>query len=350
MNITEEQAKQLHTISRWLFICCGTVFVMIIVGAITRLSGSGLSMVEWRPLVGTIPPLSEAEWLRVFELYKGSPEFQHKNYWMDVHDFKVIFFWEWFHRVLGRGIGIIYAFPLAFFWVKGWLPKSYKPILLFALLLGGAQGFMGWYMVKSGLVDEPAVSHYRLTAHLSLALVIYAYLLWFGLNLRKTAKSIESAAYDNALFKHGIATIVILMITIFWGAYTAGLDAGLIYNDSYPKMGETWIPEEVWLFEPTWLSFFESHAGVQFMHRWLALLTVIAVFSFVFHSMKKKRQALSYPMAGIAVLFQFGLGLATLFSGVHLHIATAHQGGAVLLLTALLFCLHDLKYKPVKLT
>ena len=346
--MAEKNIKHLNALSRWLFFCSATVFVMIIIGAITRLSGSGLSMVEWRPLVGTIPPLNEQEWLRVFELYKASPEFQHKNYWMGVHDFKVIFFWEWFHRLLGRMIGMFYGLPLAFFWVKGWIPKQYKPVLLLALFLGAAQGFMGWYMVKSGLVNEPAVSHYRLTAHLSLALLIYVYLMWFGLTLHKSGRRLSAGLYDRGLFKHAAVTFCVLALTIFWGAYTAGLDAGLIYNDTYPKMGSTWIPEEIWSFNPIWLSILESHAGVQFMHRWLAALTLIAVFSFVFHAMKKKRTALCFPMVGIVVLIQFGLGLATLLSGIHLHIAVTHQGGAVLLITALLFCIHDMAFKPIE--
>ncbi len=339
--------NHLNIISNWLFFCCASVFCMIIVGAITRLSGSGLSMVEWRPLVGALPPMNEAEWLRIFELYKTSPEFQKTNFWMGVDDFKVIFFWEWFHRLMGRLLGLFFALPFIFFLAKKWIPKGYKLPLLGLLILGGLQGLMGWYMVKSGLVDMPAVSHYRLAAHLSLAFLIFGLMFWLGLTFRKRAKGIIGT-FDDALYSHGWITLGVLTLTIFWGAYTAGLDAGLIYNDSYPKMGETWIPEEVWFYNqhrPFWTNFFETHAGVQFIHRWLAALTVLAVLSLALHAGIKKRQEKCFPLIGVWVFMQFGLGLITLFSSVQLHVAVMHQGGAVILLSLLITAIHAAKFQ-----
>ncbi len=349
MTIQETQNinKHLKAIAYWLFFCCFSVFCMIIVGAITRLSESGLSIVEWKPLLGAIPPLNEEEWLRVFEQYKSSPEYHKKNFWMTLPDFKAIFFWEWFHRLLGRLIGVFYAVPFIFFLAKRWIPKGYKLKLFIAFLLGGAQGFMGWYMVKSGLVDVPTVSHYRLTAHLSLALLIYGYMLWLGLGFRKMAASDTSYTPkpDTGLYTHGWITLGMLTLTILWGAFTAGLDAGLVYNDTFPMMGDTWIPEELWFYNPLWLSFLENHAVVQFVHRWLAITTAITVISFVLHSMRKKRREIWFPSLGVFIFLQVGLGIATLFSGVALPVAVLHQGGAVTILTLLLCAMHAVKFK-----
>lgn len=334
----------LKALAYWLFFCCASVFCMIIVGAITRLSESGLSIVEWKPLIGAIPPLNEAEWNRIFDLYKGSPEFKLNNSWMALSDFKEIFFWEWFHRLWGRMIGVFYALPFLFFLIRGWIPAGYKLKLIGLFFLGGAQGFMGWYMVKSGLVDMPAVSHYRLAAHLLLAIIIYGFMLWLALSFYKKHKGIESNP-DAALSFHGFITLFSLIITILWGAFTAGLDAGLVYNDTFPKMGSNWIPDEIWFYKPLWLNFFENHAGVQFVHRWLAMATFMIVLSFALHSIKKERCEFCFPMIGAFVFIQFGLGILTLLSGVSLPIAVAHQGGAIILLTLLICSLHTVRFK-----
>ena len=336
------QKAKINTVAYWLFFCCACVFCMIIVGAVTRLSGSGLSMVEWKPLMGALPPLHEKEWQRVFDLYKASPEYQKKNFWMDLSDFKTIFFWEWFHRVLGRLIGFIYAVPFVFFAARQWIPKGYAFPLFLIFLLGGAQGFMGWYMVKSGLVDIPAVSHYRLAAHLLLALLIYGAMFWTALDLRTKA---QHALYkpDPALYGYGWAALCVLVLTVFWGAYTAGLDAGLVYNETFPYMGKYWIPEEVWRRRPSWISFFENHAGVQFVHRWLAIFTLVLIAGFSFYARRRGRTEKRFALAGIAVCVQLGLGIATLFSGVALPLAVMHQAGAVIVLTLLLSCIHAVK-------
>lgn len=324
----------------WLFGCAGLVLSMVVVGAITRLTDSGLSMVEWRPLMGALPPLHEAEWQRVFDLYKQSPEFDKKHFWMSLADFKMIFFWEWSHRLLGRLIGLAYFVPLVWFWITNKIPTGYKPKFLFLLILGGAQGLMGWYMVQSGLVDRPSVSHYRLAAHLSLAFIIFGFLLWYALSVRALGRAKRSIHRDRVFGAHMMACFVLLSITIIWGALTAGLDAGLLYNDSFPKMGGHWIPPDALQHSPLWVNAFEAHSGVQLVHRWLAILTSLSIISLWFHGRIKNINMTALQAAGIMVIVQFSLGLLTLFSHVALPLAAAHQAGALVLLSVLLACFH----------
>lgn len=340
------EGKKLKALYLWLLFCCGAVFCMIIIGAITRLTGSGLSMVEWKPLMGALPPMSEAEWQRVFSLYQDSPEYKKVNFWMELSDFKQIFFWEWFHRLFGRLIGIFYALPFLVFWFLGYIPKEYRLKLLGLFFLGGAQGLMGWYMVKSGLVDNPAVSHFRLAAHLSLALVIYGVMFWLALTFKNMSATIHGKA-NQSVFRFGCVAMIFLIVTILWGAFTAGLDAGLVYNDSFPMMGGRWIPEEVFMHDPLWVSFIEDHAGVQFIHRWLAMSTMVVVISYTFFAMRRGYLQKCFIALGFFVFIQVGLGVATLLSGVSLHPAVAHQGGAVILLSLLIACLHY-TYAPVR--
>lgn len=336
--------KKAKAVAFWLFGCCGLVFAMILIGAITRLTESGLSIVEWRPLTGALPPLNEEGWRRMFALYQTSPEFHQKHFWMDLEDFKQIFFWEWFHRLLGRLVGAAYALPFLFFLIKGWIPKDRILKLLGIFLLGGAQGFMGWFMVKSGLVDLPSVSHYRLAAHLSLALLIFVLMFWQGLVfLTPEGRNRAEPPRDAALLCHGWIALAFVFVTMLWGALTAGLDAGLVYNDTFPWMGETWIPEEVWARNPVWLSFFENHAGVQFVHRWLALATLVAVAGFAGHALAKKRAGRLYLAILVVVIVQAGLGIWTLFSHVALSVAVMHQGGAVVLLSLIVAALYALR-------
>ncbi|MCB9981214.1 MAG: COX15/CtaA family protein [Rhodospirillales bacterium] len=324
-------------IAVWLYSCAFMVFAMIIIGAITRLSESGLSMVEWRPLMGALPPLNDAEWERVFTLYQESPEYEKKNTWMEIDDFKAIFFWEWFHRLWGRAIGLVFALPFVFFWLRRMIPLGYHLKLLGLLALGGAQGFMGWYMVKSGLVDQPAVSHYRLASHLGLAFIIFSCLLWVGLSL--TLKTRRHAS--RALNIHSWITLAFIAITVLWGAFTAGLDAGLIYNETFPKMGGGWIPPDFWKYDTLLPNILENHSGVQFIHRWLAILTVGMILSLWIHAIAKKQGFRTLHAAAIMALLQLCLGIATLLSGVHLHVATAHQAGAVILWALVLICIYQ---------
>lgn len=302
-------------VQNWLFFTAFMVFCMAVIGAITRLTESGLSMVEWKPLIGAVPPLSHAEWMRVFDLYQQTPEFKIKNSWMQLEDFKQIFFWEWLHRLWGRTIGLVYALPLVWFWIKKQIPHGYKGKLLGVLALGGAQGFMGWYMVMSGLVDRPDVSHFRLAAHLLLALTVYCCTLWLAFSLNP--KTAEAGTFCQK--RHGWIAFTLLAITITWGAFTAGLDGGLVYN-TWPKMDAHWIPPEVTgLF-----ALAHDPAAVQFFHRWIAIATFVALISF---GLRMK----NYALFGMAFV-QVALGIGTVMSQVNIPMAALHQAGAMVLL------------------
>ena len=317
---------QHQTIVNWLSITAFMVLAMAVIGAITRLTESGLSMVEWRPLIGAIPPLSEAEWNRVFDLYKQIPEYTEQNSWMQLSDFKRIFFWEWFHRVWGRLIGLVFVLPLMYFWIKKQIPEGYKGRLIFLLFLGGMQGVMGWYMVRSGLSELTSVSHYRLAAHLFLAVIVFACLIWTILDLKK---GMVKWSWDNfCLKRHGLVSLLFLYVTIIWGAFVAGLDGGLIYN-TWPLMGDRWIPQEAGI--PG--AFHENPAGTQFFHRWIAIATGFIILTYAIRVQSKGLI--------LMLLLQIGLGIATLLSQVSIPVAAAHQAGAFILLSLLLKSMHN---------
>ena len=331
-------------IARWLLVCCGFVFAMVIIGAITRLTESGLSITEWRPLIGAIPPLNEHDWQQQFDLYKQTPEFQKKNFWMGMDDFKRIYFWEWFHRLWGRLIGIVYALPLLWFWARGMIPPGYKLRLFGLLILGGLQGAMGWYMVQSGLIDQPAVSHYRLAAHLSLAFLIFALMLWLALSLMQK----ERPMGDSALYGHGWLVTACIVITIIWGAFVAGLDAGLVYNDHFPKMtADSWLPPDMWHVTPLWMNFIENHGGVQWTHRWLAMFTVAMVAVFWLRAQRRGQNFHALHGLMFMILIQLSLGIVTLLTKVWLPVAVLHQAGALIILGLMVMCLHRLR--PAKI-
>lgn len=301
-------------------------------------------MVEWRPFIGALPPLSDAEWSRVFNLYQQTPEFQKVNFWMGIDDFKSIFFWEWAHRFLGRFIGMAYALPLAFFWIKKKIPRGYKLPLIGLLFLGAAQGYMGWFMVQSGLVDQPAVSHYRLAAHLSLAFLLFCLLLKTALNWideNKNTKRIGSKIISS----HAWLCALFIIPTIFWGAYTAGMDAGLVYNETFPKMGDQWIPDDMRLYSPFFVNMFETHGGVQWTHRLLATLSLLAILSLWTHAMIIKKTIWPIHAIALMIITQYSLGIATLLTKVALPLATLHQMGALITLALLVTTLHMLKSK-----
>ena len=287
-------------------------------------------MVEWRPLIGILPPLTETEWLRVFKLYQTSPEFLQVNINMDLAGFKVIFFWEYVHRVWGRILGLAFGIPLLFFWLSGRIPQGYALPLLGLLALGGVQGIIGWWMVTSGLVDNPAVSQYRLATHLSMALLILVLLLWTALNLRFGRSKRPSG--------HAAMTLLLVALTIIAGAFVAGMDAGLLYNE-YPLMGDGLVPVEYGengLFDP-----FDNPASAQFHHRWIAVLAVLAVAGLWVSGLRKGLGGLVHIMA-VSVIIQFLLGLTTLLLGVPVWAGALHQAGAVLLLSVVLVVTHRL--------
>jgi cytochrome c oxidase assembly protein subunit 15 len=307
------------------------VALMVVIGGVTRLTGSGLSMVEWRPLIGTLPPLTSAEWMRVFTLYQASPEYNDINYGMSLAEFKLIFFWEYFHRLWGRLLGLAFGLPLIYFAVRKMIPSGYHTPLIVLLILGGMQGVIGWWMVKSGLVADPTVSQYRLATHLSMALFIYGFLLWTGFNL----------AYGKAARPSGhlMGVVFIVSVTIIAGAFVAGMDAGLLYNE-YPLMGEGLVPIEYG--EEGLIDAFENPASAQFHHRWIAVLAVIGVLTIWRRAHKISALRTRGMTVGLIVLGQFTLGIVTLLNGVPVWMGAAHQLGAVLLLGATLWCAHGL--------
>jgi len=329
----EHQSK---AVSNWLFTVAFMVFVMAVVGAITRLTESGLSIAEWKPLAGALPPMSVAEWERVFALYQQTPQYHEVFAGMTLAEFKGIFWWEWIHRFWGRIIGVAFALPMVWFWCKGQLTPRLKRLSLLLLLLGGLQGAVGWYMVASGLVDQPDVSHYRLAMHLSLALFLYVMLLATGLYARGVARVPVRAG----LRAHGLATMAVLATTIVWGAFVAGLDAGRIYNE-WPLMGGHLVPSEALHMQPLWLNAFENHATVQFIHRWLAIVAATMVLALALRA----RKVTPKLAAGLAImaLVQPLLGIVTLLTNVHTHVAATHQAGGIVLLGLLTLWLYRAK-------
>jgi cytochrome c oxidase assembly protein subunit 15 len=310
----------------WLFLCCTLVFAMATIGAVTRLTESGLSITEWHPVSGALPPLNAAQWQHEFDLYKRSPEFQAKHFWMSLSDFKHIFFWEWLHRLVGRSVGIAFAVPLLYFWRAKRIPRGYGPRLLLILGLGFLQGFVGWFMVESGLVNRPSVSHFRLATHLCLALVIYSAMFWTALDLLSSPDHQLSRENRKWIKIHGLLALLLLATTIVWGAFTAGLHAGLEYN-TFPGMDGHWMPDE-----PFSLRALATIPGwVQFTHRYLAQTTGLVILLYAV-------RLRNWPL-GLMVLVQIGLGISTLLSQVWMPLAAIHQAGAIVLLSLLLVSL-----------
>ncbi len=313
---------------------CALVFAMVVLGGVTRLTGSGLSMVGWEPVSGILPPLDEAAWAAEFERYKRSPEFIEVNYWMAVGDFKRIFWFEWAHRVLGRAIGLAFALPFVYFLVRGRIERGMAPRYVAMFALGGLQGLLGWYMVKSGLVDDPHVSQYRLTAHLSAAVAIYLFMLWTALGLLREPAA-RRAPEASWLPRAAALAAVLATVTLVSGGFVAGLKAGYAYN-TFPKMGEEWIPVGLYALEPAWRSAFEDVTTVQFNHRVLALTTFAAIVALWLGASRERRGVRVWAHLTLAAaVVQVALGIATLVMRIPVPLAAAHQGGALLVLTAI---------------
>lgn len=320
------------------------IFAMAVIGAITRLTESGLSIMEWAPITGTLPPMSEAEWQRLFALYQEIPQYKLMNAGMTLAEFKTIFWWEWLHRLWGRLIGLAYALPFFWFLLRGRLPGWLKPHGWALLILGGLQGAIGWFMVASGFVDErTTVSQYRLTIHLVLALALYAYALWLSWRLFWPAPAPSPGS--RALRRGVKALLALLAVTIASGAFVAGLRAGLIYN-SYPLMDGRLVPAGYAQLEPWIANWFENITAVQFNHRLLTLLTALAALGLWMWSWRLPlRPAARHALAAVAltVVLQFALGIATLLAAVPVTLGALHQAGAILLLTAVLAALYFLR-------
>ena len=261
-------------VAAWLFACCALVFAMIVVGGVTRLTHSGLSIVEWQPIVGTLPPLTDAQWQETFAKYQLTPEFRQVNHAMTLAEFKGIFWWEYVHRLLGRAIGVAFLVPLLWFAARRRIPAGYGWILAGIFVLGGLQGAMGWYMVQSGLVDDPRVSQFRLTAHLGIALAIFAAMLWIGLSLVDPRREGTRGAAQRATRRLAFAVAALVFVMALSGGFVAGIRAGFAYN-TFPLMNGTFVPPEILSIDPWWKNFFWNMATVQFDHRALAWLLAI---------------------------------------------------------------------------
>lgn len=318
------------SVRNWLIVVAGMIFFMIVIGALTRLTESGLSIVEWRPVTGWLPPLSDAGWQAELQKYLASPQGRLVNHHFTVGEFQEIFWLEYIHRLWGRLIGVVFALPLAWFWWRGALDAHLKPRLLALLILGGLQGALGWAMVASGLVDRPAVSHYRLAAHLMLAVVLYAYTVWLILELGP-----QGARRDDGKTARKASTLIaFLFVVMVWGAFMAGLRAGAAHN-TFPTMSGHWIPPGLFDLQPWWINLVENGTTIQFVHRWLAKLLVLGVIVMAWRAPRPETIA-----AAAMALLQLGLGIATILTGVSVAVATIHQAGAVLLLTTLIVVRH----------
>lgn len=308
---------------------------MVLVGGITRLTESGLSITEWKPISGIVPPITTAQWQTEFSKYQQSPEYLFKNSSMDLSEFKFIFFWEYIHRLIGRIIGLVFIFPFIYFKLSGQFSKQFTLKLWGVFVLGAFQGLLGWYMVASGLVNKPDVSHFRLAAHLITAFITCAYIFWLALELIFPPENIKTQKKKLL----SITLLVAIAIQIIYGAFVAGLDAGKIYN-TYPKMGEKWIADAVYAYPVWWQNITENPAGVQFIHRTLALLIALLIALNLKGKNKgsKTKQAANI-MLGL-VLLQVLLGICTLLYAVPLWLGVLHQLGAFALFLAAVYNLY----------
>lgn len=340
-TVSESEARRRNlAIATWLFVVIAMVFAMVVLGGVTRLTGSGLSMVEWRPVTGWLPPFGEAEWMAVFEKYKLSPEFLKINKFMDLDGFKSIFWFEFLHRLWGRLIGVVFFVPFVVFLVRGWLSRALIVKMLLMFALGGLQGLMGWYMVKSGLIDHPEVSQYRLTAHFALALIIIGVIEWVALGLLFPPS--PDGRRRPPLRGFCLAVFGLAFVTALSGAFVAGLDAGFAYN-TFPLMDGDLLPPGLYGLSPFYISMFEDITTVQFNHRLLAELLFVVVAVFWFKARRRKLTAaarLAVNCLAAAVLVQVALGITTLLLVIPVPLAVAHQAGAVVVFMTALWALY----------
>ena len=325
----------------WLITGCVLIFSMVIIGGITRLTGSGLSITEWNVIMGTFPPMNDVQWQDAFLKYQASPQFQKVNYDMDMSGFKTIFFWEYLHRLLGRIIGMVFMLPFLFFAFKKWLDKQLLTRCIIILGLGGLQGLLGWFMVKSGLVDNPRVSHYRLAAHLITAFCTFGYTFWVAMDHYKKSMKVESKGSEH-LVKWAFFFFSGVLLQIMYGAFVAGLHAGKIYN-TWPLMEGSFMAEAVTAMDPFWKNFAENLAGVQFVHRCLAyVLSGIAIYIFI--EARKTKQASLFRAGSIVlsvITLQIVLGIITLLLAVPIWLGVTHQAMAFLLFGSAIFMIHE---------
>lgn len=328
------QMKAYKSVKYWLFTGCVMIAAMVVIGGITRLTDSGLSMVDWKLFMGSIPPTSEAEWLDKFEEYKQYPEYQKINFDITIEEFKSIFFWEYLHRLLGRVIGLVFFFPFLYFLIKGYFKKPMIGKLIVLFVLGGFQGFLGWYMVSSGLVDRPDVSHYRLAIHLISAFTLFAYTFWLALDY---SYSESKDTPNKALRSFGLKTLALLTLQIIYGAYVAGLKAGMLCP-TFPKMCDDWMPASM-----SNLNWTDDLYNIQFIHRTIAWVLAIWIMYGFLKMMKEKlsssqKKSTQYLLGMLSI--QFLLGVLTILMSVPVALGVLHQFGALLLLASVIYMIH----------
>lgn len=327
----EKQERDRRAIRLWLGFVLVALFALIIVGGATRLTDSGLSITQWKPIHGVIPPLSAAEWEEEFQLYKKIPEYTQINAGMTVDEFKRIFWWEWAHRLLARSIGLIFALPLAYFWVTGRIENRLKLPLAGILALGGLQGFIGWWMVSSGLAERTDVSQYRLAVHLTMACIIFSSTMWV---MRAVSPHEEAPARHSRSIRMAMVVAIFALFQIYLGALVAGLDAGFSYN-TWPLMDGAIIPGDLWIQNPWWINLFENPKTVQFVHRLGAYVLLALVIVHMIQAARELPGSAHARRAAILlglVLAQAGLGIMTLLTQVQIHTALTHQAGAIVVL------------------
>ena len=334
--------KDKQHIRIWYWSGAVLILFILIIGGITRLTGSGLSMTDWKPIMGAIPPITEAQWVSAFDQYKQFPEYQQVNRGMSLGEFKFIFFWEYMHRMMGRMIGLVFIIPFGWFVVKKKMDTTQIKRASMLLVLGLSQGLMGWYMVQSGLIDVPRVSPYRLAAHLSLAFLIFGCCVWFALDLKRRSVQVNSRVGE--LRKWVWAFLIILSLQVIWGAFVAGMHAGHIYN-TFPKMHQFWIPPELWLMEPLMINFVENMVTVQWIHRVLAtVLLVIAIGMWVRSYQLNTAFIAKMWILGIlsVLLIQYLIGVFTLIWHVPISLGVLHQAVAMILFGIVIGAIHHL--------
>jgi heme a synthase len=343
--------RQIHESRRqplrlWLWSIAAMTLGVLIVGGITRLTQSGLSIVHWQPIMGVIPPLNEAQWVEKFELYRQFPEYQQLRRGMTLHEFKFIYFWEYLHRLLARMIGVVFLVPFIFFSLRGYFNRALASRALALFALGAAQGVLGWIMVKSGLAERPSVSHYRLAAHLSLAFIIFGYAVWLARDLRARLELVVASRADRRLMLFGLAGIgVLIAVQIVWGAFVAGLKAGFFYN-TFPLMAGRLVPPHMLAYEPLLRNFIENPVTVQWLHRLIGTVlgTVVVVFAVrvMRAGVDPLSQRLNLALLGL-VAVQYLLGVLTLIYTVPVGLGVAHQALAMILFGVWLVWLHHVR-------
>ncbi len=348
MNFQKVSEYYNPAIYLWLLTITAMVLGIIIIGGLTRLTDSGLSMTDWRPLLGTIPPLNKNSWQTVFDMYKQTPEFKIVNKNMSLQEFKYIFWWEWFHRIFARLIGIVFIFPLIYFIFKKQINQTLSIRLAIVFIFGIFQALVGWWMVKSGLNDNPYVSPYRLTFHLLNALIIFSILLWISMDYRYSIKiEFIPKKFNNDFYI--FVSIILIFITIASGGFMAGTNSGQSFN-TFPLMNGKIFPDDYHLEDYGLFNIFENTVAINFNHRWLSILVFIFILFVCFKYFKFNNENISKTLSYLIVFFlttQVLLGIATLLSNVYLPLASMHQTNSILLLSTLLISYHQFKYRKV---